>query len=182
MAESTQQKLNRVRKPRVHITYDVETEGAEVQKELPFVVGVMGDFSGNPTQKLPPLNDRKFVQIDRDNFNDVMKRMTPGLNLKVENTLAGDGSEMAVDLKFGSMDDFSPATVANQVEPLRKLLETRDKLRDLLTKVDRSDDLEGLLEKVLSSSDDLQKIAAELGLGGDKPASSSESPSQDGDQ
>ena len=101
MAESQQQKLNRVRKPRVHITYEVETEGAQVVKELPFVVGVMGDFSGDPTSKLKPLKDRKFIQIDRDNFNDdVLQRMTPGLNMRVENTLAGDGSEMSVNLEF----------------------------------------------------------------------------------
>lgn len=167
MAESTQKKLNRVRKPRVHITYDVETEGAEVEKELPFVVGVMGDFSGNPTEKLQPMSDRKFVQIDRDNFDDVMKRMTPGLNMKVENTMKGDGSEMAVDLKFGSIDDFDPANVAKQVEPLAKLMETRDKLRDLLTKVDRSDELEGLLEQALSNGTDLEKLASELGINSD---------------
>ena len=131
MSESIHDKLKRVRKPRVHITYDVETEGAVVQKELPFVVGVLGDFSGNPTEPLKPLKDRKFIQIDRDNFNDVMKRMTPGLNLRVENTLKGDGSEMAVQLKFNSLEDFEPANVVKQVEPLRKLLETRDKLRDL---------------------------------------------------
>lgn len=167
MAESTQKKLNRVRKPRVHITYDVETEGAEVEKELPFVVGVMGDFSGNPTEKLQPMSDRKFVQIDRDNIADVMKRMTPGLNMKVENTMKGDGSEMAVDLKFESMDDFDPANVAKQVEPLAKLVETRDKLRDLLTKVDRSEELEGLLEQAMSNSDELKKLASELGVESD---------------
>jgi type VI secretion system protein ImpB len=172
MVESTQQKLNRVRKPRVHITYDVETEGAEVEKELPFVVGVLGDFSGNPTEKLPPITDRKFVQIDRDNFDDVMKRMKPGLNLRVENTLKGDGSEMAVNLKFGSMDDFSPVNVANQVEPLRKLLETRDKLRDLATKIDRSDELETVLEKALSNAEELDRLAGELGLGDSSNAGS----------
>src|SRR5512143_3437306 len=105
MSRSIHDKLKRVRPPRVHITYDVETEGAVVQKDLPFVVGVMGDFSGDPTEALKPLNDRKFVQIDRDNFNDVMARMTPGLNLKVDNTLKGDGSEMGVQLKFSSMED-----------------------------------------------------------------------------
>ena len=110
-SESVHDKLKRVRKPRVHITYEVETEGAVVVKELPFVVGVMGDFSGNPTEKLKPLKDRKFVQIDRDNINDVMKRMTPGLNLKVKNTLKGDDSEMGVQLKFESMEDFEPANV-----------------------------------------------------------------------
>ena len=140
-SESIHDKLKRVRKPRVHITYEVETEGAMVLKELPFVVGVMGDFSGNPTEPLKPLKDRKFIQIDRDNLNDVLRKLTPGLNMRVENTLKADGTEMAVQLKFNSMEDFEPANVARQVEPLRKLLETRDKLRDLLTKVDRSDDL-----------------------------------------
>ena len=163
MAESVHGKLNRVRKPRVHISYEVETGGAVVQKELPFVMGVMGDFSGDPTGELKPLRDRKFVQVDRDNFNDVMGRMTPGLKLKVENTLAGDGSEMAVDLEFKSMEDFEPAKVARQVEPLAKLLDTRDKLRDLLTKIDRSEDLEEILEKVLKDTDELKKLSEELG-------------------
>jgi len=163
---SIHDKLERVRKPRVHITYQVETEGAMVEKELPFVVGVLGDFSGNPTQPLKPLKDRKFIQIDRDNINEVLGRMTPGLNMKVENTLKGDGSEMAVALKFNSMDDFEPANVVKQVAPLNKLLETRDKLRDMLTKVDRSEDLEGLLERVLQNADDLKKLQAEMGAKG----------------
>ncbi len=164
MAESTQQKLSRVRKPRVHITYDVETEGAVVKKELPFVVGIVGDFSGNPTEPLKPLRDRKFVQIDRDNFNDVMAKMTPGVNMKVDNTLAGDGSQMAVNLKFNSLEDFEPGRVVQQVEPLKKLLETRDKLRDLMSKVDRSEALEGLLEKALQNTEDLNKLKSELGI------------------
>ena len=157
---SIHEKLERVRRPRVHITYEVETEGAVVQKELPFVVGVVGDFSGNPTEPLKPLKDRKFVQIDRDNINEVMARMTPGLNLKVQ---------MAVDLKFSSMEDFEPANVIDQVEPLRKLLETRNKLRDLMTKVDRSEDLESVLEQVLQNDEDLKRMAADLGItvGGD---------------
>ena len=161
---SIHDKLDRVRKPRVHITYQVETEGAVVEKELPFVVGVLGDFSGQPTQPLKPLKDRKFIQIDRDNFNDIMARMTPGLNLKVENTLKGDQSEMAVQLKFNSMDDFEPGKVANQVEPLKKLLETRDKLRDLLSKIDRSEDLESVLERVLQNTEEMKKLSAELGV------------------
>lgn len=160
---SIHDKLERVRKPRVHITYQVETEGAELEKELPFVVGVLGDFSGNPTEPLKPLKDRKFIQIDRDNFNEVMARMTPGLNLKVENTLKGDGSEMAVQLKFNSLEDFEPAAVVQQVEPLRQLQETRERLRDLLTKVDRSEDLEAVLERVLKNSDELKKLQADLG-------------------
>ena len=179
MSESTQKKLNRVRKPRVHITYDVETEGATVKKELPFVVGVMGDFSGHPTEKLKSLKDRKFIEIDRDNINDVMKRMTPGLNLRVENTLKGDGSEMPVQLKFESMDDFDPANVAQQVEPLKKLLATRDKLRDLLTKVDLSEDLETLLEDVLKNTENVDKLAGELGLSG--AAAAADDDAADGD-
>ena len=177
MGASIHDKLKRVRKPRVHITYEVETEGAVVQKELPFVVGVVGDFSGDPTEKLKPLKDRKFIQIDRDNFNDVLKRMTPGVNMRVENTIAGDGSEMAVQLKFNSIDDFEPANVANQVEPLRKLLDTRNKLRDLLTKVDRSDDLENVLEQVLKNTDDLKKLSSELGVESSSGEASSDEPS-----
>jgi type VI secretion system protein ImpB len=164
VSESVHDKLQRVRKPRVHITYQVETEGAVVQKELPFIVGVLGDFSGNPTQPLKPFKDRKFIQIDRDNFNDVMARMTPGLNFRVENTLANDGSELAVSLAFRSLEDFQPARIAEQVPPLRKLLETRDKLRDLLAKIDRSEDLEGLLDRVLQSTEDLKNLSSALGL------------------
>jgi type VI secretion system protein ImpB len=166
MSSSIHDKLKRVRKPRVHITYEVETEGAAVQRELPFVVGVVGDFSGNPTEKLKPLKDRKFVQIDRDNFDEVLSRMTPGLNMRVENTLKGDGSEMPVNLKFESMADFEPVNVARQVEPLRKLLETRDKLRDLLSKVDRSDKLESVLEQILTNTEQLKQLSSQLGEGG----------------
>ena len=163
---SVHNKLNRVRKPRVHISYDVETEGAVVQKELPFVIGVMGDFSGDPTEPLKPLRERKFIQIDRDNFNDVFARMTPGLNMKVNNTLADDGSEMAVDLKFRSIEDFEPENVVDQVEPLRKLKEARNKLRDLMSKADRSEDLEELLEQVLQNTEQLDELSKSLG-GGD---------------
>ncbi len=161
---STQDKLKRVRKPRVHITYEVETGGAEVEKELPFVVGVMGDFSGNPDRPLQSLKEKKFVQIDRDNFNNVMADVAPELNLKVANTLADDGSEMSVSLQFKEMSDFDPANVANQVEPLKKLLETRSRLNDLMAKVDRSDELEGLLENVLQDPDALKKLQSELGM------------------
>ena len=164
MSASIHDKLNRVRKPRVHITYEVETEGAEILRELPFVVGVMGDFSGDPTAPLRPMADRKFTQIDRDNFNDVMANMSPGLNLKVDNTLADDGSQMAVALQFKSMDDFEPARVAAQVPALAALMETRAKLRDLMSKVDRSEELESLLEQVLRSEDELKSLSGELGI------------------
>ena len=157
--ESIHKKLNRVRKPRVHISYDVETEGATVKKELPFVVGVMGDFSGDSTEPLKPLKDRRFVQIDRDNFDEVLKSMTPGLDIKVKNTLENDGSEFSVNLKFESMKDFEPAAIVEQVEPLKKLMETRNKLRDLSTKADRSEDLENILEQVLKNEADLSELA-----------------------
>ena len=160
--ESIHQKLERVRKPRVHIKYEVETEDALIQKELPFVVGVLGDFSGDPTEPLKPLKERKFVQIDRDNFNDVMKRMSPGLNIRVENTLESGNTEMAVSLKFESIEDFEPANIVDQVEPLRNLLQTRNKLRDLLTKADRSEDLENILDEVLQNTEALKKLSEEL--------------------
>lgn len=165
MAESIHEKLKRVRKPRVHITYDVETEGAEILRELPFVVGILGDFSGDPTEPLRPLSERKFIQIDRDNFNDVMARMTPGLNIRVDNTLAGDGTQMAVALKFNSIEDFEPGRVAEQVPALKALLETRNKLRDLMSKVDRSEQLENLLEQILKNEGELKSLSGELGLG-----------------
>jgi type VI secretion system protein ImpB len=167
MAESIHEKLKRVRKPRVHITYEVETEGAEILRELPFVVGIMGDFSGDPTEPLRPLAERKFIQIDRDNFNEVMARMTPGLNIRVDNKLADDGSQMAVALKFNSIEDFEPGRVADQVPALRSLLETRNKLRDLMSKVDRSEQLESLLEQILKNENELKSLSGELGL--DKP-------------
>ena len=159
---SIHDKLERVRKPRVHIKYEVETEGALVEKELPFVVGVLGDFSGDPAEPLKPLNERKFIQIDRDNFDEVMARMTPGLELRVENTLAGDGSELPVSLRFSRLQDFEPASIVAQVPALRSLLETRNQLRDLLTKADRSVSLETLLERVLQDATELKKLANEL--------------------
>jgi type VI secretion system protein ImpB len=165
MSASVHDKLNRVRKPRVHITYEVETEGAEIQRELPFVMGVMGDFSGDPTAPLRPLGDRKFIQIDRDNFNDVMAGMNPGLKLKVDNKLSEEGGEMAVELKFNAIEDFEPARVAQQVPALRALLETRAKLRDLMSKVDRSEELESLLEQVLKNEEDMKALSSQLGLG-----------------
>ncbi len=162
---SVHDKLNRVRKPRVHITYDVETEGAAIERELPFIVGVMGDFAGDPSEPLKPLAERKFTQIDRDNFNDVMARVAPGLNMKVENTLAGDGSEMGVNLKFRSMEDFEPAKVAEQVPALKALMDTRSKLRDLMSKVDNSEKLEELLDEVLQDEAKLKSLSDQLGLG-----------------
>jgi type VI secretion system protein ImpB len=168
MSESIHNKLKRVRKPRVHITYDVETNGAEVKKELPFVVGVMGDYSGDNAASRKALKERKFVQIDRDNFNDAMAKVNPKLELQVENTLAGDGSKMGVNLDFKNMDSFSPEAIVDQVEPLKQLLEARNKLRDLLSKADRSEELEKVLEDILKNADNVTNISKELGVGEEK--------------
>jgi type VI secretion system protein ImpB len=164
MSASIHEKLARVRRPRVHITYEVETEGAQIVRELPFVVGVVGDFSGDPTQPLRPFAERKFVQIDRDNFDEVMQRLAPGLKLKVENKLAGDGSTMPVDLRFNGIEDFEPGRVLDQVPALRALLETRNRLRDLMSKADRSENLELLLENILKDKGHLEAISDELGI------------------
>lgn len=163
MPESRQHTLDRVRKPRVHITYDVEVGDATVKKELPFIVGVMGDFSGDNLDKTP-LENRKFINIDRVNFDEVMARLAPSVNLRVENTLQGDGSEMAVELKFRSMEDFNPAKIVQQVEPLRKLLEARDKLSELRANADRKQELEAALEEILQNTDKMTALAGELGL------------------
>lgn len=165
MSESIHDKLKKVRKPRVHITYEVETNGVVAEKEIPFVMGVMGDYSGDNTENKKALKDRKFSQIDRDNFNDVMRNINPELTMKVENTLENDNSEMSVNLNFKNMEDFEPHKIVEKVEPLQKLMETRNKLRDLLTKADRSEDLENLLEDVLSNSDALVSLSGELGIG-----------------
>ncbi len=161
---SVNEKLERVRKPRVHIKYEVETEGGAVEKELPFVVGVLGDFSGEPTKPLKPLKERKFIKIDRDNINDVMKRQSPGVKLRVDNTLKNDESEMNVNLEFNSMEDFEPAKIVEQVPELKTLKDARDKLRDLLSKSDRSDKLEKILEETLQDPDKIKNLAKELGI------------------
>jgi len=168
MPDSIHDKLKRVRKPRVHISYDVETNGAVEKKELPFVMGVMGDYSGDNTKDKKSLKDRKFAQIDRDNFNEVMGNISPQVNMKVENTLEGDDSEMSVDLIFKNMEDFEPQNIVQNITPLKKLMDTRNKLRDLLTKADRSEDLENILEEVLSSTDALASLQGELGTDEEK--------------
>ena len=165
MSTGQAHKLSRVRKPRVHITYDVETNGAPVKKELPFVMGVVGDFSGNPTAPPKPLRDRKFNSIDRDNFNDIMKSIKPELNIRVRDVLQGGDKEMPLSLKFTSMDDFNPDQLVNQVPVLKSMRETRNKLRELLTTVDQSNpDLEAKLEQILADTSRLQKMAGELGV------------------
>nr|WP_277985058.1 type VI secretion system contractile sheath small subunit [Salinicola tamaricis] len=157
--ESTQHKLSRVRAPRVHLTYDVEIGDSIEKKELPFVVGVMGDYTGNPLEPLPRLKDRKFVNIDRDNFDSVMKGVKPRLSYRVDNTLANDGSQLPVELNFKRMEDFEPQEVVRQVEPLRKLLDVRNKLADLRNKMGGNDKLEELLMDVLQNTEKLKARA-----------------------
>jgi type VI secretion system protein ImpB len=160
---SVHDKLERVRKPRVHIRFDVETEGAEPKNDLPFVVGVIGDYSGNkPGKALEPLRDRKFIQIDRDNFDAVLATIAPGVEFKVDNKLTGDGSQLQVGLQFRAMDDFEPAAVVGQVPALKKLLDSRNQLRDLLSKADNSQKLEDLLEEVLKDEKQLRALSQEL--------------------
>lgn len=163
MALNSQQK--RVNKNRVSITYDVETNGATEKKELPFVVGVIGDFSGHkPETKKTDLDERVFVAIDKDNFNSVMSTIAPELNYRVDNTLAGDDSQFDVHLTFNTMKDFHPETIVQKVEPLKKLVETRNQLKDLLSKADRSRDFERLLKEVLQSTENIEGLANELGI------------------
>jgi type VI secretion system protein ImpB len=163
MAESTQQVLSRVRPPRVQITYDVEIGGAIEKKQLPFIVGVIADLSGHPAEPLPKVKDRKFVEIDRDNFDDVLAAATPRLAFRVPNKLKPDANEMLnVELKFKSMDDFGPVAVVQQIEPLRKLFEARNRLRDLLTKLDGNDELDAILREVVASTEEQTKLRSEL--------------------
>jgi type VI secretion system protein ImpB len=164
MAESLQHKLDRVRSPRVHITYDVETGGAIEKKELPFVMGVFGDFTGMPEEPLPRLKDRKFVEINPDNFDSALAAMKPHLAFSVENKLSDDpdAGQLKVDLRFRSMDDFSPANVAQQVRPLKELLDLRTKLSDLRGSLQGNDKLDELLQEALRDSDKLEKLRGEI--------------------
>ncbi len=164
MAESLQHKLDRVRAPRVQITYDVEIGDAIVMKEIPFVVGVLGDLSGNPDEPLPKLKDRKFIEIDRDNFNSVLEGMKPRLTFKADNKLTDEDTKMAVELKFKSIDDFHPERVADQIGPVKKLVDARRRLSDLLGKLDGNDRLDELLQDVITSTDSLQKLGDEAGV------------------
>ncbi len=160
MPESTQHKLDRIRPPRVQITYDVEIGGAIQKKELPLVVGILADLSGKPDTPLPKLKDRKFVEIDRDNFNDILKATNPRLALRVDNTLANDGSKLNVELRFQNMEDFGPLNIVKQVKPLQALLDARGRLNDLLAKLDGNDELEAMLQKIVNDTEGLKQIKA----------------------
>ena len=163
--DSVQKRLERVRPPRVQLTYDVEIGDAIEQKELPFVMGVMGDFTGQPDPDKPALKlkDRKFVNVDKDNYDDVLKGMKPRVQMQVENKLAGDDSKLGVELTFRSLEDFSPERVVNQIDPLRKLLEARQKLADLRNKAAGNDKFEDLLNEVLQNTDKIAQLSREVG-------------------
>lgn len=162
---SIHDKLEKIQKPRVHIKYDIETENGTVEKTLPFVVGVMGDFAGNdPGVAQKPLKERKFIKVDMDNIDTVMNHIKPGIKTRVDNTLTEDEEALAVQLRFTSMQDFEPAAVVEQVPALKELKKVRDALRDLLSKTDRSEALEKILETALQNNTTLEALAVELGL------------------
>jgi len=160
---STQHKIGRNKAPRVQITYDVQVGNAIETKELPLVVGVMSDLSGKPEKPLPKLKQRNFVEIDKDNFNTVMKSISPRLEFMVDNKLKDDDSKLKTELKFNSLDDFEPENIVKQVEPLNKLYNARKKLSDLLAKLDGNDNLEALLKDVVSNTEKLNELKKETG-------------------
>ena len=162
--ESLQKKVGRVRPPRVQITYDVQVGDAIEKREIPFVVGVMADLSGMPEKPLPPISKRKFVSVDRDNINDVMKKIGPRLAFKVDNRLSEDDTKMNCELRFENMDDFQPARVAQQISPLRKLLELRSSLANLRSSMIGNEKLENLLQEVLQNQEMLQQAGSEAGI------------------
>jgi type VI secretion system protein ImpB len=168
--ESTQQKLSRVRPPRVQITYDVEVGDAIELKELPFVVGVLGDLTGQPAEPLAPMKERKFVEINPDNFDAVLANMGPRVAYTVDNELSDevDAKQLKVDLQFESLDDFSPEQVARHVEPLRQLLELRTKLSDLRGSLQGNDKLDEALFEAVTNTELREKLRSELKTSGDR--------------
>lgn len=163
--ESVQKKLERVRPPRVNISYEVETGGAIELKELPFVMGVLADLTGQPTEPLAKLKDRKFVDLTPDNFDEVLASMKPHLSFSVENKLSEDPDpgKLGVDLHFESLDDFSPDQVARQVKPLREMLELRTKLADLRGSLQGNDKLDEILQATLADEEKVKRLKAEMG-------------------
>jgi type VI secretion system protein ImpB len=166
--ESLQKKVGRVRPPRVHITYDVQVGDAIEKRDLPFVVGVLADLSGMPDKPLPPIAKRKFVSIDRDNVNDVMKKIEPRLAFKVPNRLSEDDTKLNVELRFDSMEDFQPAKVAQQITPLRKLLELRNSLANLRSSLIGNEKLESLLQEMIQNQEMLRQAGSEAGIKADE--------------
>lgn len=186
MAESTQHKISRVRPPRVQITYDVEIGDAIEKRELPFVVGILSDLAGKSKTPLPKLRDRKFVEVDRDNLNDVMSSLAPRAAFQVDNKLKNDGTKLNIELNFRSMEDFDPVNVIKQVKPLNDLLNARRKLNDLLAKLDGNDELDGILADVITNTERQQEVRAAVAAlappeedeGGDGDGSPEENPEQ----
>lgn len=166
-SESLQSKLDRVRRPRVHIKYEVETNGAREVKELPFVVGVLADLSGQPKEGLKPLKDRSFTMIDKENFNQIMEKQAPRVAIKVPNKLTDENTNLNVEVNFKTIEDFEPTRVAEQVPALRELLEMRRKLDHLLSKMEGNDKLEALLASVLTDTEKATALAKEMGVSGD---------------
>jgi len=166
VSESTQKKLNRIRPPRVQISYDVETGGAIEKKELPLVVGVLADLAGNPDKPQVPIKSRKFVEIDRDNFNNVMAAIEPRLAFQIDNRLQNDDSKMNVELRFSSINDFRPESLVKKIEPLAKLFEARQRLNDLVAKLDGNDALDKLLSEIAENNDRQKQIKAAVTDGG----------------
>lgn len=168
MSNSLQQWVGRNRPPRVQITYDVEVGDAVEKRELPMVVGIMADLSGHPDTPLPKLKDRRLTEIDRDNFNDVLKQINPTLKLDVPNTASKDGTTVPVALSFTHLSDFHPDALVQKVPRLAKLLEARQQLRDLLAKLDGNDELDSILEQIVRDTTELQQLKKEAGA--DAPA------------
>src|SRR4051812_42009591 len=167
-SQSLKHKLDRVRRPRVQITYDAETGGAMQKIELPFVVGVLADLSGQPKEALKPMKERKFTAVDRDNFNDVLNRSAPRVAMKVQNKLTDADTKLAVELNFKHMDDFDPGKVATQVPALKELLDMRQRLTQLMAKMEGNDKLEAMLTDVLNNTEKRDELAKEFG-GDEKP-------------
>ncbi len=177
-SDSVQHKLDRVRRPRVQLTYDVETGGAMEKKDIPFVVGVLADLSAQPKDALKPMKERKFVPIDRDNFNEVLSKATPRLAMKVPNRLTGEEGQLPVELNFERMDDFEPCQVASQIPALKEILDIRGRLSELLGRMEGNDKLDELLSEVLSNSEHASTLAEEMGVSADD-AGDSDSPSDE---
>lgn len=168
MSDSLQKWVGRNRPPRVQITYDVEIGDAVEKKELPMVVGIMADLSGQPAMALPKMKERRFIEIDRDNFNEIMTKISPRLDLSVPDTMKGEGN-IKVELNFQEFDDFHPEALVHQVPRLAKLLEARQQLRDLLAKLDGNDELDSLLENIVQSTEELKTLQSQANA--DAPAS-----------
>lgn len=170
MSDSLQKWVGRNRPPRVQITYDVEIGDAVEKKELPLVVGLLADLSGQPATPLPKMKERRFVEIDRDNFNEIMAKIAPRLDISVPDTMKGEGN-LKIELNFQSFDDFHPEAIVNQVPRLAKLLEARQQLRDLLAKLDGNDELDSLLENIVQNTEELKTLQTEANAGaGEAPA------------